>query len=537
MSDVAVASQVAELNEYVDEKRLSIYKFLTSACAHLYSKGKLQEEKFIQIANVFADLAVHDPIFMAHLAAYSAKQDSKDLKVLAIFFNSLNDANGLPFFQGSTKLKPNYRLASYALLQNLDPSLALRVIKLANKKFGVDGVLNESKHFPTGLKTAFRKYLRYRESNSDWARNIKNSGLSEKVKNIYRLAHLAPSEETARILRWKQKSDKAEGKQVEMEAVVDFEGMTSDEICSYIEEENLSPIVALSTIPANKITAKVAKSLLSCCTGNQSIVLYNWFSKNGFLDVKAINNLFKSKVKQSTTAVDRIDTLTKNASEEDKKDMAQIRSDIRKAKANVSDIGKIFVHIDGSGSMQSAIQYAMDNASLIAECVNEPKSNFAWGVFGSTGRRLKLPDSFTKEDFYSILYGYKASGTTDCIALYGEARRFGADVDVYITDQGHNVGNIHTRISEFHNANPQFSKPRAAIIVDFSNNRNAINRTELQVGLTRSGIPISIIKPEALKESALVAQSVRNALKGELSVVEDILNTPIPELPSWWNKF
>jgi hypothetical protein len=160
------------LEEYSDQKRLAIYKIITSACTHLYSKGKLQEDKFKDAAKTFADLAIHDPIFMAHFTAWSARKDSKDMKVLTIFFNALNDANGTPFFKGSKKNKPNFREASYALLQTIDPHLALRVLELCHKRFEVAGMLNNSRHFPTGMKTAFRKYLHYREDNADMLREI-----------------------------------------------------------------------------------------------------------------------------------------------------------------------------------------------------------------------------------------------------------------------------------------------------------------------------------------------------------------------------
>jgi superfamily I DNA/RNA helicase len=127
-------------------------------------------------------------------------------------------------------------------------------------------------------------------------------------------------------------------------------------------------------------------------------------------------------------------------------------------------------------------------------------------------------------------------GSTDCIALYPEARKFGAEVDVYVTDQGHNIGTIAKRIEEFHNKNPNIPKPKAAIIVDYSGNRSAQVKNMLESELIRCGIPVSIIQPEALKESALVSQSVRAALVGELAVIEEILNTPLPNLPKWWNR-
>jgi len=523
---------VDALNEYSDEKRLSIYKMLSAACTHLYSKGKLQEDKFIKVSEVFADLAVNDPVFMAHLTAYLSKQESKDLKVLSVFFNSLNDANGTPFFKGAKQCKPNYRDVSYAVLQQFDPHLALRVLTLAHKKFGVKGVLNESRHFPTGLKTAFRKYIGYRESNIESLRGMKKSGLTKKMQQIYRLTHTKPSDSAVAILRWSQK----DGRDVQMENLPDFANMTSSEIASKLGEIKLSPTVALSVIPQEKITAKVAEALLKGCTGNQSIILYNWFASNGFLDVKSIKSLFKDKVATSNTAVDRIDTLTKNADEEDKQEMAEIRSTVRKRSAKTSELGKIYVHIDASGSMQNAIQFAMDNASTIAECVTEPAKNFGWGLFASVGRKLPIPSNFTKEDFYKILYGAKAGGSTDCIALYGDARRMGAEVDIYITDQGHNVGTISKRILDFHASHPQFSKPKAAVIIDFSGNRNAQIVNQLEDGLKKAGIPVSIMFPEALKESALISQSVATAIKGELTVIEEILETPLPSLPKWWDK-
>jgi len=521
------------LNEYSDQKRLSIYKMITSACTHLFSKGKLQEEKFKDAAKTFADLAVHDPIFMAHFTAWAAQKDSKDMKVLSIFFNALNDANGTPFFKGSKKNKPNFREVSYALLQTLDPHLSLRVLELCHKRFGVEGTLNDSRHFPTGMKTAFRKYLHYREDNADMLRGIKKSGLSQKMMQIYRMTRTSPSDDAASILRWKQK----DGREIEMEDLPDFSSKTSQEIVEALEKNKLSPMVALSVIPKDKMTAKVAKAILEGCSGNQVIILYNWISRNGFLDVKAIKDLFKDKIKEATTAIDRIDTLTKDADVEDKKELSQVRSDKRKKVANTEGLGKIFVHIDASGSMDVAIKFAMEKACILAECVNNPADNFRWGLFGTKGRELDLPKEFTKEDFYQALYGVTANmGQTDCIALYSKAREFGAEIDVYITDQGHNIGTIHKRIEEFHAKNPTIAKPRAAVIIDFSPMRNAQHLGILEDSLKKAEIPVAVINPDSLKESALVAQSIRAAMVGELAIIDEILDTPLPRLPKWWSN-
>ena len=528
------------LSEYSDQKRLAIFNMLTGACSHLYSKGKLQTAKFMQLAPIFADLAKNDPIFMAHLTAWAAKKDAKDMRVLTVFFNALNDADGTPFFPGSTKNKPNMRNISATLLQDMEPHLAARILEFCHMRFSIPELLNEARHFPTSFQRAYKKYLRYREQNPEMLYGIRRKGLSKKMTKIYRLTHTSPSESAASILNWQQGS-KAKGnlENIAMKKLPDFKRMKPAEVAEAVVENKLSPMVALSTISPDKITASVAKSLLSNCTGNQSIILYRWFAKNGFLDVASIKSLFNEKIKTATTAVDRIDTLTRDADEEDKTVMAQARSKRRKKDADLGSLGKIFLHIDTSGSMRAAIEFAKERASIIAECVDNPKKNFRWGHFGTQGRLLPMPESFTKEDFYVALYGLIDAGYTDCVALYGESRRFGADVDIYITDQGHNVGTVNVRIEKFHADNPGIPKPRAAVIVDFSLQRSLNTehgRNKLRDGLVRAGIPVAIMKPDALTESALVAQAVNAAVKGEVAVIEEIMKVALPRLPKWWGS-
>lgn len=520
------------LAEYTDDKRLAVYKMLTAACGHLYSKGKLQMEKFSEASKLFADLSKNDPLFMAHFTAWAMRQDSKDQKVLAVFFNALSDADGLPFFKGSELCKPNYRQVSSAALQSLDPHLAARVLEFCTINFGVKGILNDSRHFPTALKTAFRKYVLFRESRPDILRGIRNSGNSSKMKKIYRGAGIAPADVAVGILKWNQK-DGRKWKDFPEEQGPDFSKLTSKEITDELGKTKLSPQVALSVIPRDKITAGVAAAILKNCTGNQVIVLYNWFSENGFLDVKAIKELFKDKVKEATTAVDRIDTLTRDADEGDKEEMATVRSDRRKKTARTSRFGKIFMHIDKSGSMTGAIQFAKDRASIIAECIESPEKNFGWAAFTTSMTRLNAPQNFRKEGFHAALYGVTANGGTDCFVCYEEARRFGAEIDVFVTDQGHNTADFGDRVKKFHDRNPDSPKPRAVMIVHFVTSDSS---DKLERGFKENGIPVVVVKPDSVKESALVAQSISTALHGEMATIDEIMDTPLPALPRWWSS-
>lgn len=527
------------LNEYSDTKRLAVYKILLAACTHLYSKGKLQQDKFLEVANVFADLSKNDPLFLAHFAAWASKQDGKDLKVLSVFFNALSSGDGLPFFKGSELKKPNLRSASYALMQNMDVPSILRVSELARVKFGVEGLLNEARHFPTGLKTALRKYLLYRESNHQMLRGIRNSGLTSKYCSLYRSAGMRPSDFVVGLFKWNQKDGR---KWRDLQSIEDsmpnFDKLTSKDIVEVLGKIKLAPMVALSVIPKEKITSAVASALLQNCSGNQAIVLYNWFSENGFLDVKAIRDLFKGKVSTATTAVDRIDVLTRDSASEDKEMMAEVRSSVRKSKANTEKFGKIFMMIDGSGSMDAAIESAKNSASIFAECVSNPKDNFGWGIFSTVGNVLKTPDRFRREDFHAALFGVRASGGTDCFALYEAARKFGSNIDVYLTDEAHHCASMSTRIAAFHKNNPGIPKPMAVVVVHFktADFGSDGNNNHVQSGYADNGIPVALMTPDALSESALVAQSVAMAIKGELAIVDEIMSTELPRLPIWWGS-
>jgi hypothetical protein len=105
-------------------------------------------------------------------------------------------------------------------------------------------------------------------------------------------------------------------------------------------------------------------------------------------------------------------------------------------------------------------------------------------------------------------------------------------VDVYITDQDHNVGSIATKIQDYHKKNPTVAKPVSAIIIDFSNG----SCSTLKTGLESSGIPVTVVSPSAHMESALVSQSIANAIKGELVLLDEIFNTPLPRKPKWWDS-
>jgi hypothetical protein len=510
-----------------DSERLEAYNSLVSGCMHLWSKGKLQEDRLKPILDTFMNLAENDPIFLAHFTSYVIKNtDSKDLKVVATFANSLSDADGTPFSLGSKYKKPNLRIISHAALQHLDPKEVQRVVDIANIK-QVLGSKRKATHFARSLQTAVKKYIRFREQNPKALEGIKKVGLSNRFQDLYRSVHISPSEEAASILGWKQGSKKKGNVQeIEKKEYFNFEGLSDLEIAEKIRTEKLPATGVLGALPG-KISPVIAVAVLEQCTGNQAVILRELFDKEGLLKNKEVMAFFTEKISEAKTALDRVERIKTDIDEEVQKVLKTAKS--KKRKEQVGDIGKIFLHIDISQSMNRVIDYAKEKGSIIAECVQNPEENFHWGLFNDRGMILKQPDSFEKDAFQAALYGVRSAGMTDCLACYPYAREQGCDVDIFLTDQGHNgppIGNIIRKYD-----NEGLGRPKAIVIVDFADRRGDCYFYD---HLVEIGIPVSFIKPDALNESALVAQAVRQAILGPVQVIDEIMSTELLSLPQWY---
>lgn len=507
--------------------RLKAYQMIIDGCTHIWSKGQMQEEKAMTALGTLIPLAKTDPLFLAKLNSYVATRmsSSKDLNVFVTFANSLNDGDGTPFSPGSKYNKPNLRVIAAAALHMMDVPLALRVLEVGKMKFGVKDILNEGEHISNTLKTAFKKYLKVREVNPKQLEGIKKAGLSNKYSNIYRKLHLAPSDEVAIKLGWVQKDrpdlDYADS------LTKKFEKLSDAEIAEMIQKEKLPIQGVLGSLP-RKISPVIAVALLEQATGNQAVILRTTFNDAGVLKDAEVMKLFESKIKTAQTALDRVDKITTEVSEDVKRVLKETRSEVRKE--TTVGLGKIYMHIDFSQSMDQAIEFAKERGAIIAECVNDPANNFRWGLFGSHGAELKLPESFEKEAFQHALFGMVPNGSTNVFSLYPTAREFGADVDVLITDQGHNFGgDLSSLIRIFHETHPELPKPRAAVIVNFGGWEDTVKRA-----YEENGIPVAVLKPEALTESALVVQTVKEAMLGPSAVIDEIMATDFLKLPNYY---
>lgn len=525
----------SELPVLTDKERLDAYSLILTGCTHLLSKGKPQEDKIREALNVLIPLTQKDPYFLAHLTSYIARHsDSHDLKVMTSFVNSLSDANGEPISPGSKYNKPNLRYISAAAVNMMAPKYVKRVAEFSRFKFSVTNHLNKSTHFPNSLRTALKKYIKYREENIEIMRGIKKAGLGSIMQNIYRLLHMSPSEEVAAILRWQQKD-----KDIKFDKpIVDFSKLTDLKIAKKIRKDK-TPVLAIFGALSHakkKVSPVIAVAILEQTTGNQAVILRKTFEDAGVLENKDVKKLYKEKIESAKTALDRVENISKTASAEVKKVLKKTRAKVRKEQ--VGEIGKVFLHLDLSPSMEPAIAVAKEKGAVIAEMVKNPSENFKWGTFNRRKEILPMPKEFVEDAFKAILYGKKCDGMTDAFLLYPDAREFGADVDVFITDGCHNQGDLSRRIKEYHEKNPDKKKPKAMVWINVFNTRGngyIPSRAHLvKTAYEENEIPVAKLEPQALSSSALVSQAVKQAMMGPMQTIEDIMNEPLLELPKWY---
>lgn len=511
------------------EERLKAYQLIVNGCSHLWSKNELQKDKLSQVLQILIPLTKTDPYFLAHLTSYAFKKSqSRDLQVVLAYISSLSSADGTPFSLGSEYVKPNLRSVGLSALHMLDPKMVDRVVQIANTKYGVPGYLNEAQHFPTTLRTSVRKYLEYMNQHPERVVGIKKAGLGKTLKRIYVAMKWKPSEEIVKILRWKRKDIEVDFG----DRPYNFEKLSDLQIARLIRKEQIPYIGIMGELAriGKRVSPVIAVAMLEQATGNQAVIMRATFEDAGILKDPDVFKMYKEKIKLAKTAIDRADTISSNASMEVKEALSQARAANRQAQT--VGIGKVYLHLDDSGSMQDVRDIAIHRGATIAECVNDARENFRWGLFGARGIELPLPREFVRDAFAQVLFGQRDGGSTNCFALYPNAREFGADVDIFVTDQDHTDGNLSAKIKKYHENHPDVAKPKACVIIHVTGRYRSPHT--VKEAYEANGIPAIEMQPETLVESALVVEAVKNAILGPIAIIDEIMESELLRLPRYY---
>jgi hypothetical protein len=503
-----------ELVETTPEQRLKVYNLVSAGCQHFYSKNKPQDEKIVSALMDIYPLAKGDPIFLAHLAAWAAKGKSKDLKRTAVYINALSDGDGTPFVVGGTERKPNLRSISWALLSGFNPKELSRLLYFRKLKWQpVDNNCADthrqtrrqaSVHFPRSFSHAIAEYLKNKPVH-EIKRDVE-SEFTRHLINCHKQLRIAPSDTMVKLLKWKQK----DGRDYKTEFVNPFAGLTDKEIARKIETEKIPFLKALALVP--EVSPVILSALFEVASPNQLIVRVRTYEESGLLSIPEFAERFYAKIEQGSS-VDRIDRLAKSASEPVKERLQEARSRGRKIQFGHLD-GRLWLDIDISMSMSNAISTAKEHAATFLDVVGG--ENFEWGLVGSGGRPVNEKPT-SKEKAHKALFGITASDrTSDLLYNYRAVQAGPEPVDywVSITDGGLNYGK-----------EPITHLPK---VKNFTIVHLGDKYPNLGNFLRANGIEPHYLPPEALQESALVAQAIKNAVRGSFAVIDEIMSTPLP---------
>src|SRR5260221_1729880 len=186
---------------------------------------------------------------------------------------------------------------------------------------------------------------------------------------MYKVLKIVPSDDVAAIIHYKKKGAKLDYRKRKN----NFDGLTDLEVAEKIRKEKLSMPGVMTSLD-RPLSPVIAVALLEQATGNQAVIFRKSFEETGVLKDEEVMKLFTEKLKSAQTAIDRVENMSKTASEEVKQAMKEARADVRKEQ--VGDIGKVYLHIDVSGSMSHVIDVAKKRGVILAELVKNPTENF-----------------------------------------------------------------------------------------------------------------------------------------------------------------
>lgn len=497
------------MRERDNQYRLAVWQMLSAGCKHLFSKSKLQIEKFNQMMPTLYQAAQEDNLFIAKLAAWAAdreKNEDRDILLLALYANALNWLHGQPVSPGSSVRYPNLRVVSHQLLSQLNPKYLFRLIGFNYLKWSVNGG-PEATHFPGSLEKAIKNYLL---NTPIWVyeRHVQ-AGFKRWIRRSFQAMHISPDQyhdpdRLYSVLNWKPKNRDL----IRKREILDLSKLTELQVIEKIREEKIRfprVLSALGKEPSPAILAVLLEEEL--VTPNEAVINQALFRNSGLFLNEKYKNMYFDLIQRMTVA-DRVDTLVKELPEEEKQVIQKARSAARKREGGLSKFGNIVLAIDASPSMSQAIEFAKDIASTVADFADNEEA-FKWCTFDTRLHPIKgFPQ--TKEHAKAILSMYHCGGYgTNCFAPIKTYNNW-ASVIIVITDGQHNSATpLELRDQR---------KPPIVIVRTEGYNRTFERR------LDDLGFHYTVVDSSAFQQKALIRQTLEAAIRGQMAVIEDIMS-------------
>lgn len=520
-------------------------------------------EVALYLYRTIADVFKMDNEFAARWASFAFGQDRRDLKTVLAAFLLVQDRKGDPIMENGEVafVDDDFRSVGEAmiLIRRKGDDLSPKQLLLIGEILRLPEIheINRAMGFSKSAKNpqvrryvkAVHKWLRYREENPKMLEGLVKAGFSGQVRDLAKRTHYKPvSENFFKALRWKQKQAddgrRSIGLNMEIEGAVTWEGLSEAEICEQIIAEQPSWMVLVGRLPEGiGLTRAIVAAAVEAgsVSGKTLLQLTPTLEALGVLTVEPIASALKQAVQNAEDQ--RALNIARNVKSKEAKVLLEEAADVATAKAieKVTRDLRIYFIIDKSGSMQGAIETAKD--CLVKFLGGFPLDRTHVSVFNSMGSEVKIQSAKSVAVAHAFK-GHMAGGST----RYGEGVKAlqqyrpkdGEDVlYIFVGDEGGENGPTLARTIE-----AVGHKPVAFGLMAITSQWGARGRT-VRDGATALGIPCFEIDPKIFEDPYAVTQTLTNLIAStpvgvanapapkRVSLVEQILSTPILEKPAW----
>ncbi len=374
-----------------------------------------------------------DNEFAARWASYQYAQEHRDLKVILAAFMLVQSRKGEPVFEGGKVAfaDDDYRDVGEAMMllykkdgKDLHAKLLLRIRDVL--EIPAVAEINRALGFTRSARSAtlgrwgkaVTKWLSYREENPKLLEGLVKGGSRSSVIDLASAVGYKPkSPSFFKALRWKQKQaddgrrTMAIGEAVA--AVESWKGLGEREICAKVSKDKLSWKKIVSMVPAE---VGITRAIMACaidsgCLSNKDLIIATpTIEELGLMEDQSVRGKWEYAVRmandmRAANIASRVKNDAVKAKLADAADAA-----LKKAAEEVMKEMHVYVFVDRSGSMETAIEAAKRLLTRLLPAFPEDKVHVCY--FNTSAKVVEFK-SRTAAGVEQAFRGVTGSGGTD----------------------------------------------------------------------------------------------------------------------------
>ncbi len=379
-----------------------------------------------------ADVWRLDNEFAARWASYQFAQEHRDLKVVLAAFMLVQSRKGDPVVEnGKVALyDEDYRDVGEAMMliykkdASLNPKLLLRIREVLELPEVAE--INRSLNFTRSMREpaigrwekVVNKWLRYREENPKLLKGLVDAGFRKTVIDLCNRSRYKP--ETPKFfqaLRWKQ-HQAPDGHRtmaigVAVAAAESWEGFTEEQICERITKEKVGWKRLVSLVPNSVGITKaiMAAAIESGSLSDKDLIMASpTIEELGLMQVQDIKIRWEGAVRRADD-MRAANIATRVKSQATKKKLEEAADNaLKNMTEEVLKGMRVYVFVDRSGSMQTAIEAAIRMLTKLLPAFPEEQVHVCYFNTGGTEVKFKTR---TAAGVAQAFKGITGAGGTD----------------------------------------------------------------------------------------------------------------------------